>query len=400
MSSTSVSQRPQPLTQSPAYLIKNGDVYDGSGGPAQKLDLRVRDGVIAEMDRDLAPLFDETVVDAAGLLVTPGLIDLHTHVFTSVGRWSVRPEEAGLRTGVTTLLDTGTAGALTYEAFHQLVMPDAAEDIFALLNIALIGCLQGYPDEIPASIGELSDARLAHAPSAVECINRHRDRLLGVKVRLTSTLADGRAENEQTGFREAIAAAEETGLPLMVHHALSQIPLQELLSRLRPGDIYTHLYHPHTDGGFTGEVSLAQMQAARARGVLFDVGHGKGAFSWQVAERACREYGFWPDTISTDIHQFNIHGPVIDLPTTMTKFLALGMPLEQIIAAATLAPARAMRLDSRFGRLLPGRQADITLLRLESGQWPLTDVLGDVRTAPRRFRPVHVLKRGVLYPLD
>jgi dihydroorotase len=334
------------------------------------------------------------------MIVSPGLIDLHTHVFTGIGRWSIPPEKAGLQTGVTTMLDTGTAGALTYEAFHRLVMPSAREDIFALLNIALIGCLQGYPDQLPASIGELADARLAHAPTAVECIDRYRDRILGVKVRLTSSLADGRAENEHIGFREALSAAEATGLPLMVHHALSRIPLPELLSRLRPGDIYTHLYHPHPDGGFTGKVPFAQMQSARSRGVLFDVGHGKGAFSWRVAETACHDYGFWPDTISTDIHQFNLHGPVYDLPTTMTKFLFLGMPLEQIIGAVTLAPARAMRQEGRFGRLVAGGQADITLLRLEPGVWPLTDVLGDIRVTTERLRAAHVFKRGELYTIN
>jgi dihydroorotase len=390
----------QPPVRTSAYLIKNGDVYDGSGTPAKKSDVRVQGDSIVEIGPKLASTPEETVLDAAGLIVSPGLIDLHTHVFTGIGRWSIRPEQAGLQTGVTTLLDTGTAGALTYEAFHRLVMPTAQENIFALLNIALIGCLQGYPNELPASIGELSDARLAHAPSAIECINRYRDRIVGVKVRLTASLADGRAENEQIGFREALAAAEATELPLMVHHAASQIPLPELLSRLRPGDIYTHLYHPNPDGGFVSDSPFAEMKAARERGVLFDVGHGKGAFSWNVAERACRELGFWPDTISTDIHQFNIEGPVFDMPTTLTKFLFLGMPLEKIIAATTLAPAKAMRQEARFGCLLPGRQADITLLRLESGEWSLPDVLGDVRIAKERFQVAHVFKRGELHTIQ
>lgn len=383
-----------------SYLIKNGDIYDGSGGSARQVDVRVSGETITEIGPGLSSRPGESVLDASGLIVAPGLIDLHTHVFTGIGRWSLRPDQAGLRTGVTTMLDTGTAGALTYEAFHHLVMPSAQEDIFALLNIALIGCLQGYPDELPASIGELADARLAHAPSAIACINRHPDRIVGVKVRLSASLAENRAENEQVGFTQALAAAHATGLPLMVHHAASQIPLPELLSRLCPGDIYTHLYHPQVDGGFTGKAALTAMQAARKRGVLFDVGHGKGAFAWAVAERACGEYGFWPDTISTDIHHFNLHGPVIDLPTTMSKFLALGMPLEAIIAATTLAPARTMRLEHRFGSLLPGRQADITLLRREPGEWSLTDVLGNVRIAPERLRAVQVFKRGVLHPIE
>lgn len=384
---------------SDAYLIKNGDVHDGSGRPARRADVRVQGEQIAEVGPDLSPLPGERVLDAAGLVVAPGLIDLHTHVFTGIGRWAVSPEEAGLRTGVTTLLDTGTAGALTYAAMHRLVMASAREDVFALLNISLIGCLQGYPDEAPSNIGELADARLAHAPSAIECINRYRDRIVGVKVRLSAALAERRAENEQIGLREALAAAEATGLPLMVHHARSQVPLPELLSRLRPGDIYTHLYHPHADGGFAGGAPSAEMRAARERGVVFDVGHGVGAFSWEVAERACREHGFWPDTISTDIHQFNIHGPVVDLPTTMTKFLYLGMPLERIIAATTAAPARAMGREASFGCLLPGRQADITLLRIEPGEWPLSDVRGAVRIAPERLRAVQVFKRGARHKI-
>jgi dihydroorotase len=382
-------------------LIKSGDVHDGSGATGRRADVRVRDGVIAEIGPGLTPQPDERLLDAAGLIVAPGLIDLHAHVFTGIGRWSVSPEEAGLRTGVTTLLDTGTAGALTYHAFHWLVMPAAEEDVFALLNIALIGCLQGYPDQIPSNIGELADARLAHAPSAVECIEQHRDRILGVKVRLTATLADGRAENEQVGLSEALSAADATGLPLMVHHARSQVPLAELLSRLRPGDIYTHLYHPHADGGFVnGGAPSAEMREARERGIVFDVGHGVGAFAWRVAEAACQEHGFWPDTISTDIHRFNIDGPVFDLPTTMSKFLYLGMPLEQIIAATTGAPARAMGRADQFGHLLPGRRADITLLRVEAGEWPLTDVLGEVRVASERFRAVRVFKRGVLHSIE
>ena len=253
---------------------------------------------------------------------------------------------------------------------------------------------------MPSNIGELADARLAHAPSAIACINQYPDRILGVKVRLSAALADRRPENEQIGLREALTAAEATGLPLMVHHARSQVPLPELLSRLRPGDSYTHLYHPHADSGFAGGAPSPEMWAARERGIVFDVGHGVGAFSWSVAERACREHGFWPDTISTDIHQFNIGGPVVDLPTTMTKFLYLGMPLERIIAATTSAPARAMGQQERFGYLLPGRQADITLLRIEPGEWPLSDVHGEVRIVPERLRAVQVLKRGVLHDID
>lgn len=377
------------------YLLRGGDVYDGAGEQARRMDVRVRGATVTEIGLNLAPGGDEVIFDAAGLLVTPGLVDLHAHVFSGVGRWSLDPEQAGLATGVTTLLDTGTAGALTYAAFARHVIAHANEDVFALLNIALIGCLQGYPDEPPANIGELADARLAHAPSAIACIEANRDRIVGVKVRLTASLADHRPENEWAGLRAAREAADATGLPLMVHHANSNVPLPDLLAHLRAGDIYTHLYHPHVDSGFDENgAPTPEMLTARARGVVFDVGHGKGAFSWPVAEAACQKHGFWPDTISTDLHQFNVRGPVYDLPTTMSKFRHLGMPLDAIVRATTSAPADAMRRGDNFGRLLPGRPADITLLKIENGAWPLEDVLGEVRTADARLVPVHVFKRG------
>ena len=159
--------------------------------------------------------------------------------------------------------------------------------------------------------------------------------------------------------------------------------------------MYTHLYHPHPDHGFDDHgAPLDAMLEARSRGVLFDVGHGVGAFAWRVAEPACRTFGFWPDTISTDLHQFNLRGPVFDLPTTMSKFLYLGMPLEQIIRATSFAPAAAMRLPDRIGTLRTGLQADITVLRKVSGSFPLMDVEGQVRLAPERLVAVSVCKLG------
>lgn len=379
------------------YLIQGGEVYDGTGGAAQQVDVRVRGGIIAEIGPSL-PVQGEQVLDASGLIVAPGLIDLHVHVFSGVGRWSVDPDDAGLATGVTTLLDTGTAGALTYPAFHRFVISQAREDIFALLNISMIGCLLGYPNERPYNIGELSDPGYAHAPSAVACVELFRDRIVGLKARLSAVLANHEAGHEWAGLEALLDAAEQTNLPCMIHHARSQVPLSDLLRRLRPGDIYTHLYHPHADHGFAADgAPKPEMMEARDRGVLFDVGHGKGAFSWEVAEAACRGGGFWPDTISTDVHRFNIRGPVFDLPTTMSKFRYLGMPLSKIIQAATDGPAHAMGLQNRYGRLLPGRQADISLLRIEAGSWALPDVLDEVRIARERLVAVHVFKQGVLY---
>ena len=178
--------------------------------------------------------------------------------------------------------------------------------------------------------------------------------------------------------------------------------LDLMSSKLRPGDIYTHLYHPNPDRGFDGRAGAPFdfMCDARQRGVIFDVGHGVGAFAWRVAEPACKEHGFWPDTISTDLHQFNLHGPVHDMPTTMTKFVHLGMPLTRAIRASTYEPARAMGLGERFGRLAVGRQADVTLMRLEEGRFELADVENQVRIARQRLVAEAVIKRGVYFTCD
>ncbi len=374
------------------YLITGGTVHDGSN-PPRRADVRIRDGSIAEIGPELRPA-QEQVFDAAGLLVMPGLIDLHTHVYGGMGLFSVRPEEAGLRTGVTTLVDTGSAGALTYGTFRQYVMEQAEEDIYAYLNIAQHG-VQGHPDFEPY-LGDLHEIRHIHAGNAVACMKKYPDRIVGTKVRLTASLADGKIENEYAGLRGAVEAAAQTGLSCMVHHTASGIPIETVLETLRPGDVYTHTYNGKPNRGFAVEdgTPCKAMWAARERGIVFDVGHGVGSFAWRVAEPACQKHGFWPDTVSTDIHQFNLHGPVFDLPTTMSKFLYLGWPLPEVIRAATSAPAKALGLQDKLGRLAVGRSADVTVLKLEEGRFALEDVEHQFRAGRQRLLPVAVWKRG------
>jgi dihydroorotase len=377
-----------------ATLIRNGQVYDGTGAEAQRVDVRIAKGVIQEIGPDL-PSQGETIVDATGLLVCPGLIDLHVHVFSGIGLYSIDPVEAGLRTGVTSMLDTGTAGALTYPNMARFILPAAEEDVFTLLNISMIGAIQGHPD-FPPFMGDLNDGRHAHVPSAVECARRYPKNLVGMKVRLTSALANYDERNELAGFDGVFEAADQMGSPLMIHHAASKIPTTTVLKALRSGDMYTHLYHPHPDHAFADDgMPIDELLEARARGVIFDVGHGVGAFVWRVAEPACEKFGFWPDTISTDLHRFNLQQPVVDLPTTMSKFLYLGMPVKDIVRAVTLNAARAMRVDDRLGSIQTGMQADITLLKLEEGRFALSDVEGVVRHSSRRLTAAFVCKRGV-----
>ncbi|MES2793717.1 MAG: amidohydrolase family protein [Planctomycetota bacterium] len=374
-------------------LIKNGTVYDGLGNPAQRVDIRIADGLIKEIGPNLIPAGEE-LIEADGLIVAPGLIDLHVHVFSGIGQYSIDPVDAGLRTGVTSMLDTGTAGALTYANLARFIIPAAQEDVFALLNISMIGAIQGHP-QFPPYTGDLNEIRHADVGSAIECVKRYPDRIVGMKVRLTSELANFQEKNEWAGFHGLFEAADQTGRPCMIHHAASRIPTKTVLSTLRAGDMYTHLYNPHSDHAFDEYgAPLDALQEARSRGVLFDVGHGVGAFVWRVAEPACQKFNFWPDTISTDIHKFNLRGPVFDLPTTMSKFLYLGMPLEQIIRATTSVPAAAMHVQDRLGTLLPGRQADIVLMKRQRGQFVLADVENQIRLASERLVSISVCKRG------
>ena len=378
------------------YLIQGGIVYDGGGEQPIRADVRIRGEKIVEISPQLS-VDGDAVINATGLILCPGLIDLHAHVYGGMGLFSVDPEEAGLSTGVTTLLDTGSAGCLNYGTFVRYVMPQAREEIYALLNISQYG-VQGSPSVEPF-IGDLYEIRHLHAPAAIACIREYPDRIIGTKVRLTAYLANDRIENEYAGFHGALEAAEATGRFCMVHHVQSAIPVSEVLQKLRGGDVFTHMYHPRQNSGFAAHdgAPLDAMHQARERGVIFDVGHGMGSFAWRVAEPACQQHSFWPDTISSDIHRFNINGPVFDLVTTMSKFLFLGMPLETVIRACTLNPARIMSMDDRLGRLRPGGQADVTLLRLTDGNYELFDVEGQKRVARHRLVNVGVFKNGVWY---
>lgn len=377
-----------------AYLIQNGQVHDGRGD-VREADVRIADGVIAQVAPGLSPDGDE-VIDARGLIVAPGLIDLHVHCFDGLGIFSVAPADIGLKTGVTTMVDTGSAGYLNYGAFHKYVMPAAAEDVFAFLHISGIGC-HGNPSQAPY-FGELADLRHVDVDRAVACAEQFADRIIGMKVRLTAGLAEHKPSHENFAMRAAIDAAERIGKPCMFHHALSNIAIDRLLTAMRPGDIYTHTYHsrgntPFDDNGRPLDIAVE----ARQRGMHFDIGHGVGSFAWRIAERACGEHDFWPDSISTDLHKFCINGPVYDMTTTMSKMLHLGMPLDKLIRACSFAPARAIGIDDRFGVLAAGRSADVTVLRIEHGDFDLTDVNGETRTSERRLAVVETFKSGRRY---
>ena len=338
-------------------LLFTGGEVCGAG----QRDLGIRDGLIAAagpgLHRDA-----RTVVDATGLLITPGLVDLHTHV--GPGYWGIEPDPIAWRSGVTTWVDAGSAGAYTLAGLHRVVAATQVR-VPALLNISAVG--------LAGRTGESRDLQACDTALAIDTVQAHRDLVRGIKVRIDrETVGD----NGVAPLRRGLAAAEACGIPVMVHIGAAPPALDEVLDLLRPGDIVTHCA-----SGIAAPLGPA-VHAARARGVLLDIGHGSGGFAFDVLERQLAT-GLGPDTVSTDLHARSVHGPVFDLPTTMAKLLAVGVPLDEVLAAATVRPARALGLGG--GTLEVGAPADVAVFRVEEGSFAVVDAHRQVRHAPLRL---------------
>ncbi|MDQ6885641.1 MAG: amidohydrolase family protein, partial [Candidatus Dormibacteraeota bacterium] len=328
-------------------LVKGGRVIDPANGTDEVLDIAVRRGRITAVGEGLeqrlsTPGFRQ-VIDATGGLVVPGLIDIHTHVYTGVCPLTVLADEVASRSGVTTMVSAGDAGANTIEGFRQLIVNQSRTRVLALLHISTTG-LATFP------VGESIQMDLLDVEAAEVAISRFPEMIVGLKVRQGGPGVTG--SNGLEPLRRAIAVGIASGLPVMVHITDFEAPIGDLLSMLSEGDIVTHCFTGSPNGlRQDGEIAPAA-RAARERGVLFDVGHGAGSFDFEVAEAAAR-VGFWPDTISTDIHSMSA-AKVTGLPDVMSKLLAVGMPLENVIAAATNNAARAIGLADSLGTLREG----------------------------------------------
>lgn len=323
-------------------------------------------------------------IDVAGLLVTPGLVDLHTHIYPGVSHYGVEPDERCLGRGVTTAVDAGSAGAQTFPGLRRYVIERSQTRILAFLNIAVEGM-------ITSLVGELEDIRWASPEQAVARARENPDLIVGIKVRLGYQMV---GDDPAPAFRLARQAADELGLPLMVHVIDMRPGLAWLLPQLRRGDVVTHCFHGN-EGGIldSGGRVIPSAVSARERGVLFDIGHGIGSFAYRVARPAI-EQGFPPDTVSSDLHAHNADGPVFDLATTLSKLLHVGMALDQVILAATATPARAVGMANGAGTLAPGADADLSVLELRSGQWTLPDAAGESEVVERLLVPRMVVRAG------
>src|SRR5947199_1281123 len=349
---TSRSDRSRPpaprATGSDRMLIRGGTVIDPAQGLHAVRDVVVRDRRVTALGERPTPAPGEEVVDAHGLLVVPGLIDLHVHVFYGASHYGIEPDPHCLATGTTTVVDAGSAGALTFPAFRKYVIEVAATRILPFLNIGATGMLS-------AEVGELEELRFIDRTKALQSIEANRGLIRGVKVRLSRQQV---GPNARVALLTARETAEAARLPLMVHVGDTPIPLDDILIELRAGDVLTHCFHGRPQG-VLDEHGRVRAEARRAadRGVTFDVGHGVGSFSFAVA-RAALAQDLKPTTISRDLHVVHLPGPVFDLATTMSKFLALGLSLDEVVRMTTEAPARALDALGELGTLAPRATAD------------------------------------------
>lgn len=378
-------------------VVRGGRVIDPSQGVDAVTDVGCTGARIAQLGANLAAAgVGGEVIDAAGLIVTPGWIDLHTHVYWGVAPLGVEPDSHCLRRGVTTAVDAGSAGAATFPGFKRYVIDVSATRILAMLHLSAIGMMRD--DSFGAeSIGELEDIRWANVDRALEVAHAYAEVITGIKIRISEQHVGRDAEHTREVLRRARRVADALGKPLMVHAGRTAISLDEALEHLNGGDILTHVYHARPQGVLdkAGRVRRC-VRSAVARGVRFDVGHGVGSFAWSVARAALAD-GLMPDTISSDIHAWNVGGPVFDLATTASKLLHLGLSLTEVIRRVTSTPAACLGRDDVLGSLAPGAAADLTLLRLTSGEFRFRDSLGAEEVGGTRLEPVWVIRGGRLF---
>ncbi len=378
-------------------LLKGGRVIDPSQGVNARMDVAVAGGVVSGMAADIDPAGALRVIDARGCVVAPGLIDLHTHVYEGVNQNGINPDLAGVRSGVTTLVDAGSAGAYTFGGFPRYVVPQSATRIFCMLHISRAG-LSYQPD---TSRREDIDVE-----ETVRVISENKPLIQGVKIR---AIGPGVPRMGIEMVRLAKRAAIEGGVRLMVHIGDRTLAgggeggatlTRELLPLLEAGDIVTHLFsgNPGRIIGADGRV-IPEVMEAQERGVFLDTAHGRQNFSFRVAREAL-EQGVRPQSISTDMTPPGRMNTVHSIAEMLGRFMALGFSLEDVIRMTTHNPAGALGMRDTLGSLAIGRAADISVLREETGDWVFHDTEGDTLRGDKAIVPVATVKGGEVFAPD
>ena len=371
-------------------IIRGGTLVDPAQSIHVKRDVAFANGIVAAVGEDLSKSDAREVLDARDRIVTPGLIDLHVHVFYGVGHYGIEPDPTCLAKGATTVVDAGSAGADNFTGFRKYVIEVSETSIFAYLNVSS----QGMMTE---EIGEFEMPEYANVGKACQMIEKHRDLILGVKARLTRH----KIASERSGLtplHRAREAADAAGVPIMIHPQNAWCDsLDDILAAMKERDVLTHCFHDRACGIMDEDGKVRKsVHEAMERGVIFDVGHGAGSFSWDIAERAMAQ-GVEPQTISSDLHSYNVNGPVYDLANVVTKFLHLGMRLDDAIAKVTAVPSQVILMPDKIGTLAVGAWGDAIVSELREGEFQLADSRGEVRIGRQKFAPVTVVKGGRVY---
>lgn len=348
-------------------VITGGEVMDPSAGIVGNMDVAIAGGKIAAIEPSIDPARADRTIDARGQIVTPGLIDLHTHIYWGVTYWGIEADPVAARTGVTTWLDVGSAGAYTFPGFRRYIAEPNRVRTFCLLNLSSIGLV--------APSWEFQNPNYWDVDLAEKMVNDNRDLILGIKARIDAETTRGVGIAPLERAREL---ADRVGLPLMVHFGNGGPTLDEILPLTRPGDILTHCFRGGDNAvALPGQPVRPDIRRLHEAGLILDIGHGTGSFSFATTEAALAD-GFLPDVISSDIHQLAVQGPMFDLPVTLSKFLNLGMALPDVIERATGRAAAAMHRPD-LGTLKPGSVADIALFRVEEGDYTFYDIQMEAR---------------------
>ena len=368
-------------------ILRGGRVVDPSQNLDTVTDVAFSGGKVARVGPKLEGGPATDIRDVTGRIVTPGLIDLHTHVYWGGTSLGIDAEEFCRTSGVTTAIDTGSAGPGNFAGFRKHVIEPSQVRILAYLHVSHAG-IYAFSDRV--MVGESEELRLMDPVSAVEVADANRDVIVGIKVRV------GRGASGNSGtvpLDIALQVADEAGMPLMCHIDHPPPSYEEVLERLRPGDVLTHAFRPFPNSPATHQGTVKpEVLAARKRGVKFDIGHGKGSFAFKTA-RAMLANGFTPDTISSDVHKLCINGPAFDQVTTLSKFLCMGMPLKDVIAASTINAAVALKRPE-LGSLKPGSAGDATVLSIREGRFDYVDVVGEHLEGDRKIASEGVVVAG------
>lgn len=372
-------------------LIKGGRVIDLAQNIDDRLDIAISGDKIARVARDIPSAESRQAVNAKDKMVTPGLIDLHCHVYANITKLGVEPDDAGVRQGVTTVVDAGSAGQATFGGLPKYVIPSARTTVFCFLHLSSLGL------SITPELRDWAEVDLEAMSATIEA---YRDIIKGIKLRLVGNIV---ASAGVEVVKTAKKVAKQFGLPIMVHigdtdRRVSPTLTQEFLPLMAPGDILSHFFSAKFGGAIRPDGKmLPELREAMERGVVLDVANGRYHLSFEVARKGMAQ-GILPTTLSTDVTIPSLTGPVYGLTVTMSKFLALGLDLKQVITMTTINPARALSIENKKGSLKPGMDADISILELLSGTWELIDSEKQTVKATRLIAPSLTVKSGQLIP--